>query len=76
MDFWHLFHIWLITSKFSSWILIVMVAIGLVRSEFRKAANHNENFPVRFLHALAIPGVLLAAYILAGVVYLLPPRIG
>jgi hypothetical protein len=76
MDFWHLFHIWLIVSKFSSWILIVMVAIGLVRSEFRKATNRREGLPFRFLHALAIPGVLLAAYVLAGVVYILPPRIG
>ena len=76
MDFWHLFHIWLIISKFSSWILIVMAAIGLVRSEFKKAANRNENLPIRFLHAIAIPGVLLAAYALAGVVYILPPHIG
>jgi len=76
MDFWHILHIWLIVSKFLSWILIAMAAVGLVRSEFRKAANRNENFPIRFVHALAIPGVLLAAYALAGIVYVLPPRIG
>jgi hypothetical protein len=75
MDFWYFLHLWLTAAKFSSWALIVIAAIFLIYIEYRKVMARNEGFFYRFLHALAIPGVLFAAYVLAGIVYALPPRI-